>query len=611
VDPGYQPPLVSRTLRGLAVVLVLPLALCACSDDTVGPSDDGDGLSPGVSFTDLVITDVTVGTDGESLVIDGYNLGRYSNSPRVELDASPLVIRTKTPELIVAEAPGLSELRGRHLVTVEAGADLQSFDSHAFTITPLPPGTSFDQLVARDATISHSLSEDETVITLRGYNFDESRGPPAVELGEDEFQVENYELLSLSSLGTLLVATMAGTPSLVDEVLLVTVRGGDTRDVYDAITIRLEHVSPPETADCRFGICWETGPVYDGIWSSYPLIPYYYELSQEYRLDLTTFTNSSERRIPTEAARQGRTHQDYYDLMRQLPTVPIDRHTDEGIKWDFVSIVPDDDDYPTLIMRKGYRWDGASRPGAVTPIENIRSSLVHDALYDLIRFGSLQWETTISMASLDNRELADMLFFWINIEDEKHVAATTDPDAAYWTLRLGGWDKASVHPEYEASWRFRTLAVASVSSGGDTTSTDPLTGRKSVNFDCPAPDQLVVFDGSGSRPVPPSPRPGQIFNPPDSGLTGYADLHETAFSWKLFPPIGSGRDRLELSRDQSFSTTVAALTDVLSSGETGLIGLTVDEGVIRRPLGDDGEDLDFEHFDGVQIIINIDGCSLP
>ncbi len=60
-----------------------------------------------------------------------------------------------------------------------------------------------------------------------------------------------------------------------------------------------------------------------------------------------------------------------------------------------------------LIVRKGYAWDGPSGPTIDTP-DSLRGSLVHDALYQLMREGFLPQ---------DYRARADALFHEILIED--------------------------------------------------------------------------------------------------------------------------------------------------------------------------------------------------
>ncbi len=61
-----------------------------------------------------------------------------------------------------------------------------------------------------------------------------------------------------------------------------------------------------------------------------------------------------------------------------------------------------------LCVREGYAWDGASGPIADTP-EVMRASLVHDALYELMRNGKL--------SARDHRDTADRLFEKFCVED--------------------------------------------------------------------------------------------------------------------------------------------------------------------------------------------------
>jgi hypothetical protein len=60
-----------------------------------------------------------------------------------------------------------------------------------------------------------------------------------------------------------------------------------------------------------------------------------------------------------------------------------------------------------MVIRKGYAWDGASGPTYDTK-DSMRASLVHDALYQLMRLG---------LISETYRPYADALFFHILKED--------------------------------------------------------------------------------------------------------------------------------------------------------------------------------------------------
>lgn len=74
----------------------------------------------------------------------------------------------------------------------------------------------------------------------------------------------------------------------------------------------------------------------------------------------------------------------------------------KDIIFDWVSLLKDG----TLIISKGYAWDGAS--GAFDTKSILRASLVHDALYQLIRLKLIPEST---------RDLADKLLQKLCIED--------------------------------------------------------------------------------------------------------------------------------------------------------------------------------------------------
>lgn len=60
-----------------------------------------------------------------------------------------------------------------------------------------------------------------------------------------------------------------------------------------------------------------------------------------------------------------------------------------------------------LLIKEGYAWDGPSGPTIDTP-SSMRGSLVHDALYQLMRLG---------LISEDNRDYADLLLKKVCVED--------------------------------------------------------------------------------------------------------------------------------------------------------------------------------------------------
>ncbi len=75
-----------------------------------------------------------------------------------------------------------------------------------------------------------------------------------------------------------------------------------------------------------------------------------------------------------------------------------------NIKTDFIGL----DVHGNLLVKKGYAWDGPSGP-VIDTDENMRASLVHDALYQLMRNDYLVTRT--------HRKAADQLFKDICKED--------------------------------------------------------------------------------------------------------------------------------------------------------------------------------------------------
>jgi hypothetical protein len=76
-------------------------------------------------------------------------------------------------------------------------------------------------------------------------------------------------------------------------------------------------------------------------------------------------------------------------------TIPI--RPKEDIVTDYIELAADG----SLTVAKGYAWDGPSGPVKDTE-ENLRASLVHDALYQLMRQEALSSRT--------HRKTADQLF---------------------------------------------------------------------------------------------------------------------------------------------------------------------------------------------------------
>ena len=88
-----------------------------------------------------------------------------------------------------------------------------------------------------------------------------------------------------------------------------------------------------------------------------------------------------------------------------------------------------------LIVKKGYAWDGPSGP-VIDTRQNLRASLVHDALYQLMRRGFLK--------ARRYRKVSDKLFRDICKEDG---VSSVSANLYYKALRRFG--KPAVSPEHK------------------------------------------------------------------------------------------------------------------------------------------------------------------
>ena len=78
-----------------------------------------------------------------------------------------------------------------------------------------------------------------------------------------------------------------------------------------------------------------------------------------------------------------------YQLVKDYKVnVTIDSLTSFLIKNEFVQLEYVDQNTGVLIIKSGYAWNGVSGP-TIDDTTNIRGSLIHDAIYQLIREGLL------------------------------------------------------------------------------------------------------------------------------------------------------------------------------------------------------------------------------
>jgi hypothetical protein len=95
---------------------------------------------------------------------------------------------------------------------------------------------------------------------------------------------------------------------------------------------------------------------------------------------------------------------DYKYQLAEGYEIPISIKPSHDITTDFIAL----DIQGNLVVKKGYAWDGPSGPVKDTD-ENMRASLVHDALYQLMRNDDLKSRT--------HRKTADKEFKRICLED--------------------------------------------------------------------------------------------------------------------------------------------------------------------------------------------------
>ena len=96
--------------------------------------------------------------------------------------------------------------------------------------------------------------------------------------------------------------------------------------------------------------------------------------------------------IVTITYTNGYKYQLVHDVRYQLVSISVDENQESGTRWLHLSA------RGMLIIRKGYTWNGPSGPTFNTK-NFMRGSLIHDALYQLIRAG---------MVDSDQRDNCDM-----------------------------------------------------------------------------------------------------------------------------------------------------------------------------------------------------------
>ena len=120
---------------------------------------------------------------------------------------------------------------------------------------------------------------------------------------------------------------------------------------------------------------------------------------------------------------------DYKYQLHEDYCMPVPILPNADIKTDFIEL----DIIGELRIKKGYAWDGPSGP-VIDTAENMRASLVHDALYQLMRHAELSARTW--------RRAADQVFRDICKED-----GVSGYRANVWYRVLRKYGKPAASPE--------------------------------------------------------------------------------------------------------------------------------------------------------------------
>ena len=191
----------------------------------------------------------------------------------------------------------------------------------------------------------------------------------------------------------------------------------------------------------------------------------FYELQKDYTISIPEYFLDGDKLPPLT----GYLVEYYNNWARALPPC----------EWEFITLEMGG----FLTVKKGYRWDGSSYPCkdydpdraafCVDQYFNFRSSLVHDALYDLMRMeylaadhhhqipiGDLCLDTHILWGpGDDNRRMADMMFYMIAKEDGQPAGYELhEAESDYDALRELGACKSHDENKLE-SWKYHVAEL--------------------------------------------------------------------------------------------------------------------------------------------------------
>lgn len=153
----------------------------------------------------------------------------------------------------------------------------------------------------------------------------------------------------------------------------------------------------------------------------------FYELTKDYSIDIASYFKALDK-LP-DPIKWDDQYDKTIDKMKDMYNYimgPDDEDANTGnkgfndIDTDFIDL-----DKGVLTLKKGYRWDGTSNPFVwEEEPTDLRSSCIHDALYDLMRMDHLEWDDKRhgrwiwNDPGYMNRLIADSMHFMIAVEDK-------------------------------------------------------------------------------------------------------------------------------------------------------------------------------------------------
>lgn len=417
----------------------------------VAPSVRGlvtDGSSP----PQLVITDFEVDAAGTTLTIFGHH---FDNGvwPSVTLGGVDLGADSRTPTEVVTTVADPTMLVGELLLIVETGDLPENRDAYPYRYAVEDPAALPDHLLVDSVEIEVPEEQDRYIFTIGGQDLDYG-APVAVTLGP-------HPLTIISSTADRIEAQLLTFTGLPTADYLMIVSAGTELEGRDALVLNVDvplgEEPPPDPGEvCHDNapeVCWKQGPIKR---RSKRL---YFQLLEDYEIDLESYF------LVRQFPLRFRTENWRTRILNRLRTIDVPRCAGDGCDpdagWDYVILQEG-----TLTIKKGYRWDGPSTPRDIKKMHNMRASLVHDSLYDLMRLGIIKHDgasDTVWTEGGQNRLLADLMFYWLAWDDsgKKHKAK-----ASFNVIRFGGAPKTRKDLVKDWPWKWHSVA----SAGSDVTS---------------------------------------------------------------------------------------------------------------------------------------------